>query len=84
MRMVSRVEWPWYLELPTPAVQLELQSDDRILFTRTIDPNDAEVRYSLHPDQWLKPAKSLTLAARCDRPLPGVRVEAWLEARLRK
>jgi hypothetical protein len=84
MRMVSRVEWPWHFELPTPAVQLELQLEDRVLFTRAVDPSDAEVRYSLHPDQWLRPAAPLTLTARYDRPLPGVRVEAWLEARLRR
>lgn len=85
VRMVSRVEWSWYFEQAGPfAVRLELRSDDRVLFARTVGPDDAEVRYSFHPEEWPGPAAPLTLAARCDRPLPGVHVEAWLEARLRR
>jgi hypothetical protein len=88
VRMVGRVEWPWYLERefrsPAPLVRLELRSDDEAIFARAIGPSDAEVRYTLHPVEWPDPAAPLTLIARCDRPLPNVRVEAWLEARLRR
>jgi hypothetical protein len=92
VRMVSRVEWPWHFSQAlsdakagasdTPAVLLELRSGNSVLFTRAVGPREAEVRYSLHPDEWPGVAASLTLSARCDRPLPGVHVEAWLEARL--
>jgi hypothetical protein len=87
IRVVSRVEWPWHLEETRPSiptVQLELWSGDQRLFARTVCPSDAEVRYTLHPDEWPDPAAPLAVAVRCDRPLPGVRVEAWLEARLRR
>ncbi|MBN1890357.1 MAG: hypothetical protein JW850_20350 [Thermoflexales bacterium] len=85
MRMVSRVEWPWYLDAqgqaPGAAVQLELQSNGSVFFSRTVNPGDAEMRYTF---QESPAAGSLTLHARCKRPLPGVHVAAWLEARLRK
>ena len=85
VRMVSRVEWPWHVSASDePGVRLELRSGDRVLFARAVCPSDAEVRHSLHPGDWPKPAAPLTLAARCEHPLPGVRVEAWLEARLRR
>jgi hypothetical protein len=89
VRMVSRVEWPWYLEAegpspPVSSVRLELRLDDRLLFTRLFNPGDAEVRYTLHPDEWPDPTARLTLAARCEERLPGVHVEAWLEARVRR
>jgi hypothetical protein len=89
VRMVSRVEWPWHLEVegsspPVSGVRLELRSDDRLLFARVLNPGDAEVRCTLHPDEWPGPATHLTLAARCEQPLPGVHVEAWLEARVRR
>jgi hypothetical protein len=89
VRMVSRVEWPWYLEgevasPPVSGLRLELRSDDRLLFAREFNPGDAEVRYTLHPDEWPGPIARLTLAARCEQRLPGVHVEAWLEARVRR
>jgi hypothetical protein len=87
VRMVSRAEWPWHLEADLSddlAVRLKLCSDDRVLFARTIRVGDAEVRHTLHPDEWPDPTAPLTLVARCTRPLPGVHVEAWLEARLRR
>lgn len=98
VRLVSRVEWPWYMNVPsagapdnggesdTPphSVRLELQSNNQILFKRVVEPNDAEVRYTLHPEAWSDPNSSLMLAATCAQPLPGVHVEAWLEARLRR
>jgi len=83
VRMVSRVEWPWYMK-ETVCVSLELKSGSDLLFARTVSPGDAEVRYMLHPDQWPGRMESLALQAQCERPLPGVRVEAWLEAQLRK
>ncbi|MCP4543576.1 MAG: hypothetical protein GY832_41210 [Chloroflexi bacterium] len=87
VRMVSRVEWPWYFEQADPctsAVRLELRSGDKVLFARAVGPSDAEVRYSFHPKEWCALGASFTLAAYCDRPLPDVRVEGWLEARLRR
>jgi hypothetical protein len=87
VRMVSRVEWPWHLgqvDASTLAVRLELRSGDKVLFARAVGPGDAEVRHSLHPEEWRVLNGSFTLAARCDRPLPNVHVEAWLEARLRR
>jgi hypothetical protein len=89
VRMVSRVEWPWFLEVaasspPVSGVRLELRSGDRLLFARVCNPGDAEVRYTLHPDEWPGSAAQLTLAARCEQRLPGVHVEAWLEARARR
>ncbi len=87
VRMVSRVEWPWHFDRMDPLdsdVRLELRSGDRTLFARAVAPSDAEVRYSLHPKEWRAPGASFTLAARCDRPLPDVHVEGWLEARLRR
>ncbi|MEE8391099.1 MAG: hypothetical protein V3S14_09930, partial [Anaerolineae bacterium] len=85
VRMVSRVEWPWYFEQAgSLAVRLELRSGDRVLFARAVGPGDAEVRYGLHPDEWPASGVSLTLGAQCDHPLPDVHVEAWLEARLRR
>ncbi len=88
VRMVSRVEWPWHVSVlddpRAPGVCLELRLDDRVLFARAIRPSDAEVRHTLHPDEWPGAAAPLTLIARCDRPLPGVHVKAWLEARLRR
>jgi hypothetical protein len=96
VRLVSRVEWPWYLEAPPSAptepsprrhgtaVQLELRSSDGVCFTRTVTPDDAEVRCTVHPEDWPIPSAPLMLAARCERPLPGVHIEAWLEARLRR
>ena len=44
----------------------------------------AEVRHTIHPDVWPDPTTPLTLTARCPHPLPGLHVEAWLEARLRR
>ena len=106
VRMVSRVEWPWYFKASDGAqsdgaqsdgaqsdgaqsdgaltVRLELRSGDRTLFARAVGPGDSELRYALHPDEWTNLAASLALIARCDRPLPDVHVEAWLEARLRR
>lgn len=88
VRMVGRVEWPWHLERESrsqaPLVRLELRSDDEAIFARAVGPGDAEVRYTLHPVEWPGPASPLVLIARCDCPLPDVRVEAWLEARLRR
>ena len=55
VRMVSRVERPWYSRQADPAisaVRLELWSGDRMLFARTVAPGDSEVRYALHPDEW--------------------------------
>jgi hypothetical protein len=86
VRLVGRAEWPWHLEAnPSDlAVRLELHLDNQVLFARTINVGDAEVRHMLHPDEWPDPTASLTLVAQCARPLPGVHVEAWLEARLRR
>jgi hypothetical protein len=82
MRMVSRVEWPWYSPEKT-TVELELRSGDTAFWTRSIGACDGEVRHPLRPDDCLaKPP--LILHVRCDRPLAGLRVEAWLEARLRR
>jgi hypothetical protein len=99
VRLVSRVEWPWYLSSGSagpgldgaqdgtpcaPAVRLELRAGDRLIFARTIGPGEAEVRHSLHPDDWPGLGGPIELAARCERALPGVRAEAWLEARIRR
>jgi hypothetical protein len=96
VRLVSRVEWPWHFEVasfalaePSPGrgttgVRLELQSNETLLFARTITPGDAEVRYALHPDEWSGSPILLALTAQCDQPLPGVHVETWLEARVRR
>lgn len=87
MRMVSRVEWPWYLEAgfhTDPTVHLELRADQRVLFAKALEPSDAEVRYALDPGEWVQPDTPLTLMAQCNRSLPYVHVEAWLEARLRR
>ncbi len=87
VRLVGRAEWPWHLEASLsgdPTVRLELHSGDRVLFAWAINVGDAEVRHTLHPDEWPNPTTPLTLVARCVRPLPGVHVEAWLEARLRR
>lgn len=82
LRMVSRVEWPWHYE--QAALALTLRAGERALFTRTVSPGDAEVRYAFHPNDWLNPLPPLVLRAQSDSPLSGVRVEAWLEARLRR
>ncbi len=86
VRMVSRVEWPWHFERSDSpaAVRLELRAGARVLFSRAVGPDDAEVRYALHPDEWPNLDTPLALAVQCDRPLPDVHVEAWLEARLRR
>lgn len=90
VRLVSRVEWPWYLDLPggaiasEPTVQIELLLNDEVLFARTVEPSDAEVRHTLPPDEWPGPGASAVFVAGCQRPMPGVHVEAWLEARLRR
>jgi hypothetical protein len=63
-------------------VRLELRTGGRVLFARAVGPDDAEVRYALHPDEWPNLGAPFTLAAWCERPLPDVHVEAWLEARL--
>jgi hypothetical protein len=96
VRLVSRVEWPWYFEPPPSAlagllsdkyatgVRLELRSNDAVLFARMVAPGDAEVRYTLHPDEWSGSPLLLALTAQSDQPLPGVHVEAWLEARVRR
>ncbi len=81
VRMVSRVEWPWCLQEKTE-VGLELRSGAQILLTRTVDSGD-EVRHAFRPDQWPGGTTPLVLHAWCDQPLPGLHVEAWLEARLR-
>jgi len=54
------------------------------LFTWTVGPDRAEVRHQLAQGEWSDPAKPLVLHAQCDKPLPGVHVEAWLEAQLRR
>ncbi len=91
VRLVSRVEWPWFLtsepegkRAAASGVQLELRTNGRVLFVRTVEPGDAEVRHTIHPDLWPDPSAPLTLTARCPQPLPGLHVEAWLEARLRR
>jgi hypothetical protein len=86
VRLVGRAEWPWHLEAnPSDlAVRLELHSGDKVLFARAITIGDAEIRYTLHPDEWPDPTAPLMLVARYAHPLPGVHVEAWLEARLRR
>ncbi len=85
VRLVSRVEWPWHVSAElTYEVQLELRAGAKMLFARTVHPSDAEVRYTLHPNEWPDQSTPLKLAVCCGKPLPGVRVEAWLEARLRR
>jgi hypothetical protein len=83
MRIVSRVEWPWYLQERT-VVELELRSGDTVFWTRSVGACDGEVRHLLHPHECLGLTAPLVLRAQCDRPLPGLHVEAWLEARLRR
>jgi hypothetical protein len=48
---------------------------------RRIEPGEAEVRYPLHPSEWAGP---LAVRIASEQPLPGVLVEAWLEARVRR
>lgn len=78
LRMVSRVEWPWSFE-GEAAVHLELRQADKTLFARLVKVGDAEVRCSLQAA-----SGPFVLHVQCERPLPGLHVEAWLEARLRK
>jgi len=80
LRMVCRVEWPWHLEKAT--VELRLWSGDTLLLVREVGVGDAEVRHSLLPDQCSSQASQLILNAQCTQPLPGLHVEAWLEAQL--
>jgi hypothetical protein len=80
---IARLEYPWYLQEMTP-VQLDVLARDRVLFTRTLGFEDGEVRFMLPPDQWVGIPAALTLQARCERPLPGVQVEAWIEAKLQR
>jgi hypothetical protein len=79
--MVARVERSWYVQDATP-IQLEVAALDRILFSHSIGVGDGEVRFSLPSDRWASALTHLTLRARSEQPLPGVHVEAWVEAKL--
>lgn len=81
--MVARVERLWYVQ-EAASVQLDVLALDQILFTRSLSAEDGEVRFTLRPDQWINASEQLLLRACCERPLPGVRVEAWLEAKLQR
>ncbi len=81
--MVARVERSWYVQDATP-IQLEVAAFDRILFTRSIGVGDGEVRFSLPSDRWAAALTELTLRARSEQPLPGVQVEAWVEAKFQR
>ncbi len=81
--MVARVERSWYVQGATP-IQLEVTALDRILFTHSLDVGDGEVRFSLPSDRWAADLTELTLRAHSGQPLPGVQVEAWVEAKLQR
>ncbi|HVO42573.1 MAG TPA: hypothetical protein VMT34_08120 [Aggregatilineales bacterium] len=81
--MVARVERSWYVQDARP-IQLEVAAFDRILFTHSIGLSDGEVRFSLPSDRWTADLTELTLRARSEQPLPGVQVEAWVEAKLQR
>ncbi len=80
---IARVEWPWYVQAAAP-VQLDVLLSDQVLFTRSLGVGEGEVRFALRPDQWADALNNLVLRARCDQPLPSVRVEAWVEAKLQR
>ena len=81
VRIVCRIEWPWHWEEKT-TVKLELWSGDTLLLVREIGIFDTEVRHPLFPGREPGWAAEIVLRAQCVQPLPGLRVEAWLEARL--
>jgi hypothetical protein len=81
--MVARVERSWYVQDATP-IHLEVAAFDRILFTHSIGVGDGEMRFSLPSDRWAAALTELTLRARSEQLLPGVQVEAWVEAKFQR
>jgi len=82
MRVVCRAEWPWHLE-GNYTVEMELWSGNTLLLARNVGTSDAEIRHSLFPDKGAGLTTPLVLRAHCARPIAGLLVEAWLEAKLR-
>ncbi|MBN1874535.1 MAG: hypothetical protein JXA33_09925 [Anaerolineae bacterium] len=82
--LVSRVEWPWHLEIPTITVQFTLWAGERKLHQWTAHPGDMETRCPLHPEAWTALATQIYLTVHCEQQVPGMHVEAWLEARVQK
>ena len=80
---IARVEWPWYVQAAAP-VHLDMLLSDRVLFTRSLNIGEGEVRFTLPPDQWTEARHHLAMRVRYDQPMPGVRVEAWVEAKLQR
>ncbi len=80
---IARLEGPWYLR-DLPPVRLDILSLDRPLFTRTLGIGYGEVRFNLRPDQWASTLVQLGLRATCEQPLPGMHIEAWVEAKLQR
>ena len=80
---IARVEWPWYVQAAAP-VQLDVLLSERVLFTRSFNVGEGEVRFPLPPDQWADALSHLAVRVRYDQPMPGVRVEAWVEAKLQR
>ncbi len=83
MRFVARVEWPWHFSEPI-AVILELMANGTVLYSRTIYTGDTEIRCPVNFSTWPDWKVPLRLMVACNSPAPGVHVEAWLEARLRR
>ncbi len=87
--IVSRVEWPWHV-IPTahgPCVQCTINDPESTLHQWSNLPGDTEKRIPIPSHVWdTDKNKTLLLGmeARCDHSMPGIHVEAWIEARLRK
>ena len=82
-RFVARVEWPWHFS-ESIAVILELSANGTVLYHRTIYTGDTEIRCPVNFDNWPDWNEPLRLTVLCSSSAPGVHVEAWIEARLRR
>lgn len=87
--IVSRIEWPWHV-MPTSHdlhVQCAVNAPESTLHQWSSMPGDTEKRIPVPAHMWSKDegeALRLDLEVCCAHFMPGVHVEAWIEACLRK
>ncbi len=87
--IVSRVEWPWHV-IPAahgPCVQCIINAPESTLHEWSNMPGDTEKRIPIPAYIWDTNGNKtlhLDMEARCDHFMPGIHVEAWIEACLRK
>jgi hypothetical protein len=83
MVLIVRAEWPWHL--PAAAtLQIQAQLTEQIIIRLTLESDKPEVRCPLRPNHWPLAGQVISLTVQAAQPHPALKIEAWLEAKLRK